>query len=692
MPKEQWEEETIQKFISFLQNSNETTFGISGRDVLVDSGKNYDYEVTDGIGSKYAVELFRLVESEDELGQGRAWGNVTEKLKEEMKNRNLGGFLVNTPIFVYRKKELSSFVVRQADTIEDAIKEDGHNDKFTKNGYEFNKINDLDSVVFSLSSGVRSVNPIDTALKGLIRLLPKKNGQLNVSGHRRILVIVNWAMFVGREDVINALTNINFDEMLNVDEIYYEVQPSDFVQVFNRNVFNAIKDNVLITNKEENELLNKNIRYMLLDKNSQAYDYVKKVTEKSGSYDWFFDQWAKENLIKYAEYRLKDEKSIDESLWVIENFNDDKNPNKDGSNDSDDPDGKHNYHQQLIENEEVRTITTVRGHLCWLMSVVIVQNKPELYPLLIGIIERYLNEDNLYIRSQAIYPLVEFIRRRRATKNQDGSSFDWDKNERLKVRELAFLILRKNVKYPRVMHNVLHLFGYLRDINEKEAEEVINLFLDTKQEYIMRDLAALIVYFAFFRKDDWKEDYVFKPELFIDILNQQIISGDEHLRGSIAWHFWKILEEDHLSYGDVKKYLFLFNDGPYNQHVTSMLALSVEKIIELAPEDATRLFMDIVAKIKSYLDLNPENQHHYINSTEKILPIVARNPDHLLSLILDLITLWKRGVYIGDLKVFFEIYRVVSGDKRDVIKKKLETFYNDIKTTFPALIDVDWSI
>lgn len=692
MPKEQWEEETIQKFISFLQDSYENTFGISGRDVLVDSGQNYDYELTDSVGNKYAVELFRLVESEDELGQGRAWGRVTEKLKEEMKSRKLGGFLVNTPNFIYRKNELSSFVISQADVIEGAIKEDGHNDKFTKNGYEFNKINDLDSVVFSSNSGVRSVNPIDTALKGLARLLPKKNGQLDAPSHSRILVIVNWAMFVGREDIINALTSINFDEMLNVDEIYYEVDPSNFVQVFSRNVFNAIKDKVLITNKGENELLNKNIRYLLLDKNSQAYDYVKTVTEKSGGYDWFFDQWAKENLIKYAEHRLKDENSIDESLWVIENFNDDKNPNKDNSNDPDDPDGKHNYHQQLIENEEVRIITTVRGHLCWLISVVIVQNKPELYPLLISVIERYLNEDNLYIRCQAIYPLVELIRRRRATKNQDGSSFDWDKNERLKVRELAFSVLRKNIKYPRVMHNVLHLFGYLRDINEKEAEEVINLFLNTKQEYIMRDLAALIIYFAFFRKNDWADDYVFNPKLFIDILNQQIISGDEHIRASIAWHLWKILEEDQLSYDDIKKYIFLFNDGPYNQNVSSMLALSVEKIIELAPDDAARLYVDMVSKIKNYLDLNPNHHHHYISSTEKILPIVAYNPDRLLALISDLISLWERGVYIGDPKVFFEVYRIVSKDKRDMIKKKLETFYNDIKVAFPALVDIDWSV
>jgi hypothetical protein len=178
MPKEQHEEEAISRFASYLQKKTAVAFGVTGRDVSVPSGQNCDYELTGTDGVKLAVELFRLVESEGNIKQGRSWSRVVQQLKEELLGRKVKGYMISTPVFVYKKKELAAYVTQQADVIEQAIKADKQRTKFSAGGYEFNKITNLETVVFSYSPGARAINPQGTAFEHFSRLLPTKNGRV----------------------------------------------------------------------------------------------------------------------------------------------------------------------------------------------------------------------------------------------------------------------------------------------------------------------------------------------------------------------------------------------------------------------------------------------------------------------------------------------------------------------------------
>jgi hypothetical protein len=692
MLKQQWEEETMQGFIEYLEKENSTVYSISGRDVLVESGQNFDYEITDISGDKSAVEIFRLVENEDGIGRGRAWGKVVERLKEEINKRSLKGFLIDTPDFYYKTNGLMTFVCQQANIIESAIKNEGANKKFEINGYTFNKIKDLDTLIFSKGSEVRSINPVATAIDALARLLPKKNKQLNTSNSSKILLIVNWAIFVSREDIIRALIDISPEDLSNVDLIYYEVRSKEFSLVFNKNVFKAINEKKLVSDGTSKKLLNENLRYMLADKKVLAFEYVKVVTDSCGNLDWLSDRRARENVVIYANHKLEESKNIDDAMWVINNFNDDRSPDKHGENDLGDTSGEYNYHVKMLKGEDVRDITTVRGHLCWLMSGIIVQNKPELYSAILKIIERYLNEDNLYIRAQAIFPLLELVRRIRAVKNQDESLFVWEESERKKVRDLAFIILRNNVKYPGVMEKILHLFGYLRSVDGKEAKEIIDLFLGIKHEHIMRNLAPLIIYFALFRYKDWVDEGVFDSSMFIDILKKQIVDGDEYLKGQIAWHLWNVFTEKHLTYENIREYLLLLADGPYDRHVYPMLGLSMEEITTIAPDDAIYLYKNLIAKIKEGLvGKDKADQYYSLDSKEEMLSLLADKPSDLLEIISNLRILWGKGVYVGDPKIILESYKKVMTKEREAIKDSLKLFYVEIKASFPGLVGINWS-
>src|SRR5216683_2468001 len=389
MPKEQHEEEAILRFRSHLQNKTGVAFGITGRDVSVASGRNYDYELTGADGAKMAVELFRRVESEAEIKQGRAWRQVIQKLREVLLGRKLKGYLISTPRFEYKKNELDAYVAQQADLIERAVSGGNEKDKLAVGGYEIHRRANLETVIFSYSPGARAIDPKGRALEQFLRLLPVKNRQLAVQGARRVLLVVNWAMFVDADDAVQALTAINFSQFPNIDAVSYEVKPAEFVTVFDRSVYEAIQNNAAVGEEALAPLLHLNLRYLLTGNNDAAFRYVKAISNAAGSMRWLDDDLARENVVVYAKNRLKQDKRIDDALWVLNMLHDDPNP---------DPAGESDYHARILQNEDIRFITTVRGHLCWLMSSLIVQNVPDLYTRIIEVLERYAKEPNLYIR------------------------------------------------------------------------------------------------------------------------------------------------------------------------------------------------------------------------------------------------------------------------------------------------------
>ena len=678
-------EEAIRSVASYLQGSTGIAYGVTGRDVPVASGQNFDYELTGADGDRIAVELFRLVESEEDLKRQRAWGRVIEKLREEVERRKLKGYIVSTPVFTYKKKELDAYVSQQADAIEHAIYDDGDKKQFSAGGYEFNKIANLETIVFSYSPGARAINPSGTALGQFVRLLPVKNGQLEAPGHRHCLLVANWAMFVDPGDAIQAtLTNIDFGKLPNIDLIFYEARPGEFSLVFSRSVYEAIRKPADITDPGLVSLRNQCLRFMLADKKDEALEYVRSISTDKGTVRWLDDPEARQNTVTHVEARLKEHNRPDEALWLLEMLHDDANPDVRGTNDSED------LHARVLRGDDVHFITTVRGHLCWLMSHLIARNDPQHYTRILQILERYAKEENLYIRMQVTFPLAELVSRRRGTKKPDGTPFEWDQDERQRARDLAFRMLRENSSYPRVMEGLLHVFNSLRDVSEAEAEEILQRFLATRQDDVLHNLAALVVFFALFRDTHWHDDPPFDRRKFVEILKGQIIGGDGSIRAAIAWHLWKIVQEKHLPYAEVREYFPMFWNGAYDSHVASMCAIALEELAALAPDDGIVLFNRMVRSTLDYVNGNPPRTP-WLYGTEKMMLLLARRPDDLAAVLPDLGGLWMKGVYIGDLTVIFQSFRLVDTARRNEIKQRLQGLHAEMKGVHPQLVDVCWS-
>jgi hypothetical protein len=240
MAKEQWEEDAAERLIDFLAATRYESYGVTARDVPVASGENFDFEIESHAGEKLAVEMYRLVASDQELATSAMWGKVVRGLTEELDRRGVRGYVISTPLqFVLRKADLPAFITKLADTIEEAVKRRPDDAEFEEAGLSFRRAPEVSGVLFAGMDAGHAVDPHGIAVRSLNQKLRKKNGQLDVAGHERILLIVNWAMFVDADDVGRVLAFLNPNDFPNIDRIHFEARPGTHEIVFDRDVARA---------------------------------------------------------------------------------------------------------------------------------------------------------------------------------------------------------------------------------------------------------------------------------------------------------------------------------------------------------------------------------------------------------------------------------------------------------------------
>jgi len=673
-----------------LGDVRQTSYAITGRDVRPNpsSKKDFDYQLEDAGGRKVAVEIFRLVEDGKALAKEKVWSEVVGVLKDELTRRGIEGFLISTPYFTLKKADLRTFSIDLADRLEATIASNPTSDDFEADGFQYRRIPSLKTVTFSGTAEARWVDSKGTSLRAFLDLLPTKNLQLATSGHERIILVQNWAFFVEGNDAIHALTQLDFGKLENIDLVYFTSGQGHFRKIFERTIYDAIRS--VSVDGDVSPLLVETLSCQLGDNDRRAFEYVKRRTVAVGGTDWLADRHARENLARIAQQFVKDG-AIEDGVWILRALCNDPDPDPSGENDPSDSEGRFNYHLQTLRGEDVGLITTVRGHLCWLMMRIVELNRPDLYGEIVDIIERYLREPNLYIRIQAIHVLQCFVQRRRCTKNSDGSAFDWAPAEQQRVGRLAFEALQANREFPRVLRALAQVFGNYRDLTAQEAFEVLSVLLDANADYLDRELAALLMYFAFFRKHHYEDLGDFDPTPFENLLQQQIRRGSNSIRSSLAWHFWKVLEQDAIHFAEIEEYLPLFWESRYDDGAASMFGLLYEQTSRKAPDATIILFELMIDRLADKLANAAENNGtHWVSGGEHVYPLLHRDPKRLIRVAKTLKTIAFLGCHVTDLRMLFGEFRNVDMTAREYTKSALQQIHAEIKSLNPAYPDVDW--
>ncbi len=274
------------------------------------------------------------------------------------------------------------------------------------------------------------------------------------------------------------------------------------------------------------------------------------------------NSYARESIVSMAEDLVK-VKKYEDAEHIIDLCIDDPDPDTDEKS-------EFNYHLKIKNGEEESLITSVRGKLAWAIQKFVISNDPKLmeYALektkilldLDGTLAKKLNysEPDLYVRQEALVPFIELShpgRRKLLCKDLSDS-----------IKTTAFDILRgidKQIKSGEakpisLTGHLLHVFSYIRDVSMDEAKEILTFF----EYHKISKAHFLFVYFAIYRKDQYKE-IPFDSKYFENKLAQLCRENDD-FRQSLAWDFWRTAEEDKEkktnNFDNIEKYWkLLFN-------------------------------------------------------------------------------------------------------------------------------------
>jgi len=520
----------------------------------------------------------------------------------------------------------------------------------------------------------------------------KKNSKEKIN--KNILLLVNKYIFGELNNFIAALS-YSYNDLLkceNIDEIWlqneninhqfyhYLLYKKDFLQSFDKCNFKTItEDEIYLFEKwfsplsrlgdEYKEKLFIVLRQFLKDKNKKPYEV-------------FENESIREEMVRLGEWLIENKK-FDDTIWIIEKFIDDPDP-QEPENYSGDP--KFNYHKQIENGEYPIIITTVLGQLAWVISKL--AQHQEYINKALEYTEKLLKHKNLYVKFQAVIPLIEIAARRQWLK---GWGIRPRNSEYKKFHELVFSLLKlvkKNPNYKAIAKQLCYVFSYYKDLSTEEAEQV----LDTLK--ITDESASLFIYFAIFRQRHYKDQNIEYNSQKLEEKLKEILQNqnDEYsqLQAKIVWYFWKILEQYKNEFETIKQYIDLVLEQPYQKDIHVNIAQIVSDWIEEQPSVCIQWYNKLMSKLFDFIKESRKSIPLWLMYTEEIIEEIARHePNELIEIMGKLIFLWEKGAYIGDLKRLFESYKLVTDEKLKVeIKEKIKDFYNSMKKLHPKIENI----
>ncbi|MDP3091768.1 MAG: hypothetical protein Q8N04_13885 [Nitrospira sp.] len=143
---------------------------------------------------------------------------------------------------------------------------------------------------------------------------------------------------------------------------------------------------------------------------------------------------------------------------------------------------------------------------------------------------------------------------------------------------------------------------------------------------------------------------------------------------------------------EVKEYLLLFWEQPYDQNLASMFDLLLDELAELSPHDACELFEKMIERLKELGESDNESlRRSWIHITGELLRCFAQFPAKLVRTVSILVDIWKNGGFVHELVKFLESYRLVEAPEKDLVKTELIRLYREIKDLKPEFPEIDWS-
>ncbi|MEO0229867.1 MAG: hypothetical protein ABIM22_07745 [candidate division WOR-3 bacterium] len=705
---EKRENEYLKPFVKFYLHS----YFHKVKDVDIDCPDNNNQQKAPDyflIQPKIAVEI-KEVHDREELERSKSIGYNAKRLQEEL-NRHTkdpdfpkGVYFLKYPYNLKIKKGEEKTV---ADSIISAIRNNQKNIYIERIG-NFEVIRESkgkeNKIVLAISTYAVSFNPAETIYKNIVSKITYADKQFEtLTAKKKILLLVDkcfWSTWNDEtSDFIEALT-YSYKDLLNyknIEEIWLQrdIDGQYLHELLYSRDFLISFDNRKIkpSNKQHKQLFEK--WFCSLEKLGDEYKEklffaLKQFLKGKKPYKVFPHKFTRERMVSLGIW-LAEKNRFNDVIWIIDKFINDPDP-EEPEKYSGDP--KFNYHQQIIEGNDPLVITTVLGHLAWVIQKLAA--KKEYISKALVYTEKLLTHKNLYVKLQAIIPLIEIAARRQWLRSDEYKKF----------RKLVFNLVNlvaKNPNYKAIANQLCNVFAYYEDLSTKEAEQVLDALKITERS------AELFVYFGIFRQRHYYKNIDYDGQRLEKRLREMIENREENyqrLRARITLYLREILVENPNEFDTIKPYIDLVLEQPYQSEIYYIIEEIISARIKDKPDVCVQWYKQMLSKVSDFVEGTKKFQLSRLSDppnkgvlrtfgksdlglmhTEEIVEAIAKqNPGELLEVMEKLIFLWKQGVFVGDLKRLFESYKLISDEGwRTKVKKK----FQEIKLN-PIVKKIEW--
>lgn len=664
---------------------------------------------------KILLELSTIYEFSDNEESAR-WSKIVHSIKDKIKKnpkfKDVSGLYSidsgrNLILPAHKHSEY-------ADQILDAIHK-GFSEVSIE-GYQFTikrfESNEKD-IVFAGFGQVRSIDSSGIILANISKKIKIANEQLGNTSYqtdKKILLLVNRFHLGSVDDVVKALSNMYSELMVfeNIDEIWLQQEGKDknyHTLLYTKNFIKAFEDKKIDADNKIHSTLFERWYWALEelpDKKANIFNAFQKFFSKHKPFQVFNDVGKRQSMVKFGEYLLNKDQ-ISNALWLIDNFIDDPDPAL-----PKEYKGKpeFNYHQRIIENKDVNVITTVQGHLAWVVKELARKStKDDITNLQIALRltkdKLSVREQNLYIILQWLFPLIEIANRRLWIANKNGKLYGEFRS--LFLDQENGLVARYS-GFKEIARNLIQVLNYFKDLTSDEAEYVIKKLL------LAPEADAILVYFALYRERHYKigseagdiiskvnrDILTYSPDKLQTILKNVLIDSDRYkiLQEGTTWQFWKILKDEPDEFCNLADWINLLFEQPYSRSLYSKLELIIEDWYEKPTKCANPThtwLLNYIQKVTDYVKQNKSGHSTDIwLSIDNVLNQVAeKHPQDLQIIMNKLFEIWMGGAFIGDLQIIFNSYQNINDlQLKTKIKTKYIEIYGKMKVVNPKITPV----
>ncbi len=620
-------------------------------------GKSPDYYLPE---MNFLVEVKELHDREmvEEFAQ---WSRIAANMEQAVKNhphfqRVRGEYVIYTPPsfkFPSAEHQLEKAADKIVKAVDDGVDSVVVFDVLLKIKQIGQQANDIH---FSTMGGVHDIEAGKTVYQNIYSKLETANEQLSFKipkrVTKRIVLLVNLYEHADDPRYVVEGLSYAYQNLLayeNIDELWLQIPRrtgvAEHVLLYTGKFLKQYAGGKMEPTEENAKLYElwfNSLQKLSEENKERLFQAMKIFLESSRPHEVFREPYNREQMAHLGIW-LAEKERFEEMVWLIERFIDDPDPPEPTGNKGED----FSYHVQIENGEDPLIITSTLGHLAWVIQRLVVRQEYLLKTL--DYTARLLSHNNLYIKLQAIVPLIEIAVRRQLL---DGWGIRPRNGPYLKFHKLVIELVdlvAKNQNCVAIADWLVKIFSIYKDLSTEELEYI----LDSLE--ISDESGPLFIYFGIFRERHYKNQQIdFDPEPFREKLRRVIKSTDVakvELRRSIAWNFWKILEERKHEFDSLKPYIDLFFQQPFQSNVYNQLEMIIKECVEERSQESVQWFEILLERAIKYIDEEKGRPAQadvwFIHLEEILMALAERKPANLSGIAEKLIALRKRGVYIA---------------------------------------------